>query len=151
MSIMAKSMNEENLKKVLQSNHVMIGSDGNAISPEGALGDGNPHPRYYGTFPRVLGRYAREEKCFDFPGAVRKMTSMPAEKLGLQKRGLIKENHFADLVVFNPDQIIDRATFINPHQFPKGIEYVFVNGEMAVEKTRHTGVFSGRVLRSGSV
>jgi N-acyl-D-amino-acid deacylase len=141
------AMDEENLKKVLKSDLVMIGSDGNAISPEGNLGAGKPHPRYYGTFPRVLGRYSRESKCFNLPVAVKKMTSMPAEKLGLKSRGILRENFFADIVVFNPDEIIDRATFVNPHQFPAGIAYVIVNGKIAVENNRHTGALSGMVIR----
>jgi len=141
------AMDEENLKKVLKSELVMIGSDGNAISPDGKLGEGKPHPRYYGTFPRVLGKYSRESQCFDLPIAVKKMTSMPAEKLGLAYRGMLRENFFADIVVFNPDEIIDRATFVNPHQFPAGITYVIVNGKIAVENNRHTGAFSGMVIR----
>ncbi len=145
------AMNEDNLKKVLRSSLVMIGSDGSAISPEGKLGDGNPHPRYYGTFPRVLGKYSREEKCFDLPTAIQKMTSMPAAKLGLTGRGLLKEKFYADLVVFNPDKVLDRATFVAPHQYPAGIDLVIVNGRIAVEGNQHTGSYSGRVLRHGAV
>ena len=141
------AMSEDNLKKVLQSDEVMIGSDGSAIAPEGKLGEGNPHPRYYGTFPRVLGRYSRELQYFDLPTAIKKMTTMPAEKLGLKYRGRLQENFFADIVVLNPEKIIDRATFVKPHQYPDGIEYVLVNGKITVEKNRHTGVFSGQVLR----
>jgi len=141
------AMNEDNLKKVLQSDLVMIGSDGSAISPEGKLGEGNPHPRYYGTFPRVLGKYSRDDRYFDLPVAVKKMTSMPAEKLGLRQRGRLKEKFYADIVVFNPKEVLDQATFVSPHQYPLGISFVIVNGKIAVEGNHHTGVFSGQVLR----
>ncbi len=144
------AMNEDNLKKVLQSDLVMIGSDGSAISPESKLGAGNPHPRYYGTFPKVLGKYSRESGYFDLPVAIKKMTSMPAEKLGLNKRGRLKEHFYADIVVFNPDIVLDRATFVAPHQFPVGIEYVIVNGKISVEKNQHQGIFSGKILRHAS-
>jgi N-acyl-D-amino-acid deacylase len=97
------AMDEGNLKKVLSSPHVMIGSDGNAVAPYGKLGEGKPHPRYYGTFPRVLGKYAREEKIFDLATAVNKMTLMPATKLGLKNRGLIVKDNQADIVLFDPN------------------------------------------------
>jgi N-acyl-D-amino-acid deacylase len=125
----------------------MIGSDGNAVSPYGKLGSGKPHPRYYGTFPRVLGKYCREEKCLDFPTAVKKMTSMPAEKLRLKERGVLKKGFFADITLFNPETVIDKATFVDPHQTAVGIEYVFVNGQMTVEKSKHTDIRAGKILR----
>jgi len=145
------AMHEENLKKVLQSELVMIGSDGSCLSPDGKLGEGNPHPRNYGTFPRVLGKYSREEQYFDLPVAVKKMTSMPAIKMGLKNRGLLKKNFYADITVFNPEDVLDRATFVEPHQFPKGIIYVIVNGVLTVENGLHTGNFSGQILRHGTV
>jgi len=123
VQIVGFGMDENNLKKVLSSSLVMIASDGNAVAPHGRLGEGKPHPRCYGTFPRVLGKYSREEKIFDLPAAVMKMTSMPATKLGLPKRGLIAKDYYADIVVFNPETVIDNATFADPHQFPTGIEY----------------------------
>jgi N-acyl-D-amino-acid deacylase len=125
----------------------MIGSDGNAVTPYGRLGEGKPHPRYYGTFPRVLGKYCRDEKIFDLPAAVKKMTSMPAKKLGIPKRGLIAKDYYADIVIFNPETVIDNATFKEPHQFPTGIEYVIVNGKMTVKNGKHTGAQAGAVLR----
>lgn len=140
-------MNEDNLCKVLSSPYVMIGSDGNAISPQGKLGTGKPHPRYYGTFARVLGKYCREDHCIDLSTAIKKMTAMPAEKLGLKGRGVLKAGYFADITIFNPKTVIDRATFVNPHQTATGIEYVFVNGQLAVNKGKHTEKRSGRVLR----
>ena len=140
-------MDENNLKKVLSSSLVMIGSDGTAVAPYGKLAKGKPHPRYYGTFPRVLGKYSRDDKIFDLATAVKKMTSMPAAKLGLQKRGLIAEDYFADIVLFNPETVIDNASFVNPHQFPSGIEYVIVNGKITVKNGKHTGAQAGTVLR----
>lgn len=150
VQIVGFGMNEQNLKKVLSSSLVMIGSDGNAVAPYGKLGEGKPHPRYYGTFPRVLGKYSRDEKIFDLPAALKKMTSMPAQKLGIPKRGLIAKDYYADIVVFNPETVIDNATFEKPHQFPTGIEYVIVNGKLTVKDGKHTGAQTGAVLRHQS-
>jgi len=145
--IVGFAMDEDNLKKVLSSSLVMIGSDGSTAAPDGKLATGKPHPRYYGTFPRVLGKYCREEKCFDLPTAVKKMTTMPAEKLGLKKRGSIIKGNFADITIFDPNTVIDKATFTEPHQTAKGIEYVLVNGKVIIDKGTHTGIRSGSVLR----
>ncbi|MFH0733382.1 MAG: D-aminoacylase [bacterium] len=141
------AMNEDNLKKVLSHPMVMIGSDGNATTPLGKLGEGKPHPRFYGTFPRVLGKYCRDEKLFNWETAILKMTSMPAEKLGLKNRGLLRENYFADIVVFDPNTVNDKATFVEPKQYAVGIDYVFVNGKLTIENGRHTGKYDGRILR----
>lgn len=145
--IVGFAMKEENLKKILSQEYVMVGSDGNATAPYGKLGSGKPHPRFYGTFPRVLGKYARDEKLFSFETAVKKMTSMPAEKLGIKKRGYLKKNYFADVVIFDPKTVIDGATFVNPKQYPKGIDYVIVNGEIVINKGNHTNKLPGNVLR----
>ena len=145
--IVGFAMDEDNLKKVLSSPLVMVGSDGSTAAPDGKLASGKPHPRYYGTFPRVLGKYCREDKCFDLPTAVKKMTTMPAEKLGLEKRGSIIKGNYADITIFNPETVIDKATFTEPHQVAKGIEYVLVNGKLVIDQGRHTGELSGTVLR----
>jgi len=145
--IVGFAMNEQNLCKVLSSPYVMIGSDGNAVAPNGKLGTGKPHPRYYGTFTRVLGKYSREERCINFATAIKKMTSMPAEKLGLKNRGILKTGNYADITIFNPKTIIDKATFTDPHQTARGIEYVMVNGQLAINKGAHTDIRSGRILR----
>ena len=150
VQIVGFAMDEDNLKKVLSSSFVMIGSDGTAVAPYGKLAEGKPHPRYYGTFPRVLGKYSRDDKIFDLATAVKKMTSMPAAKLGLQKRGLIAKDYFADLVLFNPETVIDNASFVDPHQFPSGIDYVIVNGEITIRNGKHTGAQAGTVLRHRS-
>ncbi|MFQ5793094.1 MAG: amidohydrolase family protein, partial [Acidobacteriota bacterium] len=136
-------MSEADVTLGIQSPLTSICSDGTAISPDRG---GKPHPRYYGTFPRVLGRYVREKKALGLEEAIRKMTCYPASRLGLEDRGQVREGMWADLVVFDPDRIIDRATFEDPHQFPEGIEYVLVNGTTVVEKGRHTGALPGRVL-----
>lgn len=147
VDIVGFAMNEDNLKKVFSHPLVMIGSDGSAVSPQGKLSEGKPHPRYYGTFPRVLGKYCREEKIFDLATAIKKMTSMPADKLGLKNRGYLKKGYCADITIFNPETVIDNATFVNPHQFPSGIEYVIVNGKMTVKNGKHTGEVAGEILR----
>jgi N-acyl-D-amino-acid deacylase len=139
-------MSEENLRMVLRHPAVMVGSDGSARAPEGPTGEGKPHPRGYGTFPRVLGKYAREEKVLTLPEAVRKMTGMPAERLGLSDRGRLAEGMKADLVLFDPDTVRDRATYIDPHQYPAGIPYVWVNGQLVIGPEGHTGALPGQVL-----
>jgi len=140
-------MVEEDIKTLMKHYAVMIASDGWALAPYGTLSVGKPHPRCYGTFPRVLGKYVREEKLFSLQDAIRKMTSMPAQKLGLRDRGLLREGMCADIVVFDPRTIIDESTYTNPHRYPKGISCVIVNGELIVEDNRHTGLAAGRTLR----
>jgi N-acyl-D-amino-acid deacylase len=137
---------EQDMQLVLKQAWTSIGSDGSAVSPDGPTGRTHPHPRYYGTFPRVLGRYARELGVLTLPDAVRKMTSLNADKIGLKDRGRLKEGNWADVTIFNPATVIDKATYENPHQFPVGIEYVIVNGAVTVDRGRHTGALAGRVL-----
>ncbi len=138
---------EEDVVTVIQRPEVMICTDGYALAPYGVLRKGQPHPRSYGSFPRVLARYVREQKVLNMEEAVRKMTSLPAQRLGLQDRGLLKPGMFADIVVFDPERIADKATFVDPHKYPEGIEYVFVNGIAVIEKGKHTGKLPGKVLR----
>ena len=140
-------MCEEDVRHVMRHPLVMVGTDGSAIAPYGPLGKGKPHPRSYGTFPRVLGKYVREEGVLRLEEAVRKMTSLPAQSLGIKGRGLLVEGFRADITVFNPDTIIDRATFVDPHQYPEGIEYVIVNGEIVIDQEEHTGALPGLVLK----
>lgn len=147
VSIVAFGMCEEDVRRVMKSPYMMVGTDGSAVSPEGILGRGKPHPRFYGAFPRILGHYAREERVLTLQEAVRKMTSMPAQKIGLKDRGLLREGMMADIVVFDADEILDQATFTDPHRFPKGIYYVIVKGETVVEKNKHTGALPGRALK----
>jgi len=147
VSVVRFAMREKDVKLVMQHPFSMIGTDSSAASPYGVLGQGKPHPRGYGTFPRVLGKYVREKKILTLENAVRKMTSLPARKLGLKDRGLVKEGMHADITIFNPETILDRATYIEPHQYPEGIEYVLVNGEVTIERNAHTELLAGKVLR----
>jgi N-acyl-D-aspartate/D-glutamate deacylase len=124
-----------------------VGSDGSAFAIDGPLRRGNPHPRNFGTFPRVLGRYVRELGVLRMEDAIRKMTSLNARKVGLPQRGLIAVGHFADLVVFDPTTIQDRSTYEDPFQYNEGIEHVIVNGQIVLESGRHTGARPGRALR----
>ena len=141
------TQSEDNVRLFIQHQEVMIGSDAAAMAPEGLLGMAMPHPRTYGTFPRVLGKYAREEKILGLPEAVRKMTSLPASRLGLKDRGVIARGNKADLVLFNADMIDDRATYEDPNQYPVGIKAVIVNGHVVVEDDEHTGALPGAVLK----
>ncbi len=146
VGIVGFAMNEENLKAFLKSPHVMVGSDGSTAATYGALYKGKPHPRYYGTFPRVLGRYVRDEKTLDLPEAIKMMTSMPAEKLNLKQRGSLRKGNFADITIFNPATVIDNATFADPHQYPTGIDYVIVNGKVIIDHGEHSGVLAGQLI-----
>jgi len=137
---------EPDMQLILKQPWTSIGSDGSAVSPDGPTGRTHPHPRYYGTFPRVLGRYARDLKVITLPEAVKKMTSMNADKIGITDRGRLKEGLAADVTIFDQDHVIDRATFEQPHQFPVGIKYVIVNGVVTVDNEQHTGALAGRVI-----
>ena len=138
---------EDVLKKILAHPLVGVGCDGSAVAPYGILSAGKPHPRNYGTFPRVLGKYVREEKLMPLEEMIRRMTAIPASRFGFGKRGQIRPGFNADLVVFNPDTIADRATWVDPHQYPVGVEYVIVNGQVVVEHGEHTGRLPGKILR----
>ena len=138
-------MDEREVQRVLKHPLSMIGSDGRAVSADTA--QGMPHPRYYGCFPRVLGRYCRQLKLFPLETAIHKMTAMPATQLGLSDRGTIQVGHAADVVVFDFKTVIDKATFQAPHQYPEGIETVVVNGQTVILEGEHTELRPGRVLR----
>jgi N-acyl-D-amino-acid deacylase len=139
-------MDEETTELVLKHPLVMLGSDGSSLAPYGPLSKGKPHPRNYGTFPRFLGYYVRERKLLTLPDAIKKMTSKPAAKLGLKNRGSLMQGYFADIVVFDPKTIADKATFIEPHQYPVGIDYVIVNGTTVIDHGKHTEKLPGKVL-----
>lgn len=139
-------LDEADLRRALVHPCVMIGSDGSALAPYGELGAGKPHPRSYGTFPRVLGEYAREQRVLSLPQAVHKMTGLPARRLGLTDRGVIREGAKADLVVLDPRRVADHATYEDPHRYPSGIEHVLVNGRFVIKDGEHTGSLPGRVL-----
>ena len=137
---------EQDMRYALAQPLTSIGSDGTAVAITGPLARGNPHPRYYGTFPRVLGRYVRLEKVLSLEEAIRKMTSANAAKLGLWDRGVLRTGMSADITVFNADTIIDRATFEKPHQYAEGVEYLVVNGKVVLDRGLHTGARPGVVL-----
>jgi N-acyl-D-amino-acid deacylase len=141
---------EDNLKRILRHPLVGIGADGSALAPYGPLAKGKPHPRNYGTFPRALGKYVREEKIVPFAEMIRKMTAMPAAHMGFVRRGMIKVGWAADLCVFDPDRVIDKATFREPAVYPEGIHQVIVNGQVVIDEGRHTGRLPGKVLRKNA-
>lgn len=139
------SMDEKDINQIMASKYHMVGTDGTAIPNDPSLGAF--HPRFYGTYPRILGKYVREENILTLEDAIRRMTSFPAQRLGLQVRGLLKEHMWADIVVFDPETIVDTATYEDPHQFPCGIHYVLVNGSIVVAQGNQTDACPGAVLR----
>jgi N-acyl-D-amino-acid deacylase len=139
-------MSEENVKKKMKLPWVSFCTDEDAYKLTGLMSKRNPHPRAYGTFPRVLGKYVREEGVITIEDAIRKMSALPADRLGLKDRGRIKENLAADIVIFNPETVSDKATYTKPHQFPEGINYVIVNGKIVVRDGVHTGAKPGKAL-----
>jgi dihydroorotase/N-acyl-D-amino-acid deacylase len=143
-------MREEDVALALAQPWTTIGSDGSGLAPTGILARSHPHPRSYGTFPRVLGHYVREKRVLTLPQAVHKMTGLSAERLGLTDRGLLKVANKADVVVFDPDTISDRATFDEPHQLSTGVQWLVVNGALVLDNGEPTGALPGRVLRHGS-
>ncbi len=139
-------MSEENTSRLLAHPFTIVASDGSARAVEGPLAKGSPHPRNFGTFPRVLGRYVREQKIMSLEEAVRKMTSLPAQVMGIKNRGVIEVGAWADLVVFDPDTVIDKATFNEPKQYPEGIDSVIVNGVPVFHDGQHSGNKPGKIL-----
>jgi N-acyl-D-amino-acid deacylase len=139
-------MSEENVRKELAKPWISFGSDEASQAPEGVFLKSNPHPRAYGNFARVLGKYARDGKVLTLPEAVRRLSALPATNLGLDHRGFIQEGMFADVVVFDPATIADRATFAKPHQYAVGMKHVFVNGVQVLKDGEHTGAKPGRAL-----
>ena len=140
-------MSEENLRKQIRLPYMSFGSDAGSMAPEGAFLRSNPHPRAYGNFARLLGRYVRDEGVITLEEAVRRLTTLPAENFGLKRRGALREGYHADVVVFDPATITDHATFEAPHQYATGVVHVFVNGEAVLRDGDHTGALPGRVVR----
>ena len=139
-------MSEENVRKELAKPWISFGSDEASQAPEGVFLKSNPHPRAYGNFARVLGKYAREEKLVSLGEAIRRLSALPATNLGLDHRGYLKEGMFADVVVFDPATVGDRATYAQPHQYAVGMKHVFVNGTQVLKNGEHTGATPGRAL-----
>ncbi len=140
-------MPEDQIAAKIRLPWMSFGSDAASLAPDGVFLQSNPHPRAYGTFARLLGKYVREEKVIPLPEAIRRLTSLPAANLRIQERGWLRIGYFADVVVFDPNQISDHATFQSPHQYSTGVYHVFVNGVQVLKNGAHTGARPGRVVR----
>jgi N-acyl-D-amino-acid deacylase len=140
-------MSEDNVRKQLKQPWVSFGSDEASLAPEGVFLKSNPHPRAYGNFARVIGKYARDEKLIPLEAAIRRLSSLPAENLKLDRRGALKPGYFADVVIFDPARVEDHATFDKPHQYSTGMRDVFVNGVQVLKDGEHTGAKPGQVVR----
>jgi N-acyl-D-amino-acid deacylase len=147
VSMCGFGMSEENTTRILSHPLCMIASDASARATYGKLSEGNPHPRSYGTFPRFLGRYVRKKKIVPLVEAIRKITSFPAETLGISDRGRIALDMMADIVCFNYDNIIDKSDYVHPHQYSQGVQFVIVNGDIVIDNGEHTGKLPGQILR----
>src|SRR5262249_18932587 len=139
-------MSEENVRKLIPLPWISFGSDEASQAPEGVFLKSFCHPRAYGNFARLLGKYVREDRLVPLTEAIRKLTSLPATNLGLDRRGLLREGYFADVVIFDPQTIADRATYEKPHQYAVGVRHVFVNGVQVLKDGEHTGAMPGRAL-----
>jgi N-acyl-D-amino-acid deacylase len=126
---------------------VSFNSDAASLAPEGVFLESNPHPRAYGSFARVLGKYVRDEQVITLQEAIRKLAALPAQNMRIDRRGELRQGFYADIVVFDPDKIQDHATFIEPHQYATGMVHVFVNGEQVLKDGEHTGATPGRAVR----
>ncbi|MDH5602428.1 MAG: amidohydrolase family protein, partial [Cyclobacteriaceae bacterium] len=140
-------MSEENVKKNIALSWLGFCSDSGSMAPEGVFLNSNPHPRAYGTFSRLLGKYVREEKVISLEEAVRKLTSLPATNMKLKRRGQLKEGFYADVVIFDATKIQDHATFEKPHQYATGMQHVFVNGVQVLKNGEHTNALPGRFVK----
>jgi N-acyl-D-amino-acid deacylase len=139
-------MGEDDIRRVMTDQNQMVGTDSWAVAPSGIMASGKPHPRFYGTYPRILGHYVRETNVLRLEEAVRKMTSFPAQRFQLRMRGLLAPGYWADIVVFDPTTVTDRASYQNPHQYPEGIRYVLVNGEIVIRGSENTGALPGKSI-----
>jgi len=140
------SMDEADVEYAMRGRYHMVGTDAWSVSPTGPLSSGKPHPRFYGTYPRILGQYVRTKRILTLEDAIRRMTSLPAQRVGVKDRGILREGFFADIVIFDPEKVIDKATFDQPAQFPEGIEKVLVNGHVVVDSGKLTRTRLGKVL-----
>ena len=146
--VLVTSISEDDIENIVASPMALVGSDGNCVAPYGQVGKGMPHPRFYGTFPRIIHHYVRERGALPLELAIHKMTGATARALKLSDRGLLKEGYRADVAIFDPEDFRDRATYADPHQFPSGARTtVIVNGVMVVENAKHTDALPGKVLR----
>jgi N-acyl-D-amino-acid deacylase len=141
------TQSEDIVRRAVALPWVSFNSDAGSLAPEGVFLKSNPHPRAYGSFARVLAKYVRDEKAITLAEAIRKLSGLPARNLRLDRRGLLKQDYFADVVVFDPETVQDHATFVEPHQYATGVLHVFVNGEQVLRNGEHTGATPGRVVR----
>jgi N-acyl-D-amino-acid deacylase len=140
-------MHEDNVKKQIALPWMSFGSDEGSFAPEGVFLQSNPHPRAYGNFARVIGKYSRDEKIISLEEAIRKLSKLPATNLKLKKRGELKPGYFADVVIFDPAKVADHSTFDKPHQLSTGVIHVFVNGVQVLKNQEHTGATPGRFVK----
>jgi len=146
--VLVTSISEDDIREVMRSPFALVGSDGNCVADYGVVSRGMPHPRFYGTFPRVIAQYVKAERALPLEAAIHKMTGATARALRLSDRGLLAPGYRADVTLFDPDDFADRATYADPHQYPSGTRTtVVVNGTLVVENAKHTGATPGRVLR----
>lgn len=145
--VLVESISEDDVREFVRSPDVAVGSDGNSVAPYGTTGQGRPHPRFYGTFPRVLGRYVRDEGLLPLEVAIHKMTGLPARILGLRDRGCLVGGAAADITIFDPETVAERATYQNPHQYAAGIDHVLINGTPVIAAGEHTGALPGMMLK----
>ena len=146
--VLVTSISEDDIEHIVASPRALVGSDGNCVATYGTVSQGMPHPRFYGTFPRIIHHYVRERGALPLELAIHKMTGATARALKLSDRGLLKEGYRADVAIFDPEDFRDRATYADPHQFPSGARTtVIVNGVPVVENAAHTGALPGKVLR----
>jgi N-acyl-D-amino-acid deacylase len=141
------TQSEDVVRKAIALPWVSFNSDAASLAPEGVFLNSNPHPRAYGSFARLLGKYVREEKLISLEEAIRKLAALPAQNMRIDSRGELKAGFYADVVVFDPETIQDHATFVEPHQYATGMLHVFVNGEQVLKDGEHTGATPGRVVR----
>ena len=141
-------MSEQSTEKILAHPRVMIASDAGAHAPYPPMNNKIAHPRAYGTFPRAIAKYVKERKICSLEDMIRKMTSLPADKLLMKDRGRIEKNKIADVTIFDFEKLNDEATFIDSHQYPSGINYVIVNGKIVISDGKHTGEKPGKIIRS---
>jgi N-acyl-D-amino-acid deacylase len=148
--VLITSISEDDIRTIVRSPTALVGSDGNCVATYGIVSQGMPHPRFYGTFPRIIGHFVHDERLIPLEQAIYKMTGGPAKALKLRDRGLLREGYRADITLFDPDDFRDQATYANPHRYPSGARTtVIVNGSLVIENATHTGATPGRVLRRG--
>jgi N-acyl-D-aspartate/D-glutamate deacylase len=146
--VLVTSMSEDDIRTMVRSSTALVGSDGNCVATYGMVSQGMPHPRFYGTFPRIISRYVRDERLVPIEQAIYKMTGGSAKALKLRDRGLLRESYRADITIFDPDDFREQATYADPHRYPSGARTtVIVNGTLVIENATHTGMTPGTVMR----